>query len=160
MSWQMKIKAIIEITEGSKEKIEIRDGRPVLDRMLNRSCPAYYGYIPGTLAEDGDSLDVFVLADRPLKTCDTVSAKIVGIFTCIDNGIKDDKLVAVIDGEHHTEIGIWKQTVAIGDYLINYKPGFKVECYNNLPHAWAKKIIKKYSKKTGLLDQLINFFKG
>lgn len=63
------ITAFIEVPKGSRNKYEYNHetGRIFLDRMLFSSVqyPADYGFIPETLAEDGDELDILVLAGEP-----------------------------------------------------------------------------------------------
>jgi inorganic pyrophosphatase len=64
----VEVEAIVEVPEGSRNKYEMdhRAGRIRLDRMLFTSThyPHDYGFIPGTLAEDGDPLDVMVILDE------------------------------------------------------------------------------------------------
>jgi len=127
----MKSKAIIEIPEGSLEKIEIKDGVPKIDRILTIPNPVAYGFIPDTLAEDGDALDIFVISNKLLNTSDEVEVKIVGAFKCTDQGVIDNKLVAVMSNEKTDDLTILKNLAQIGDYLLNYKPGFVINGYIN-----------------------------
>jgi inorganic pyrophosphatase len=68
-----------------------------LDRILYSAVyyPANYGFIPQTLAEDGDPLDVLVLCQEPVAPLTLVSARGIGLMTMIDSGKKDHKILAV-----------------------------------------------------------------
>jgi inorganic pyrophosphatase len=68
-----------------------------LDRILYSAVfyPANYGFIPQTLAEDDDPLDVLVLCQEPVAPLTLVSARAIGLMTMIDSGKKDHKVLAV-----------------------------------------------------------------
>ena len=74
--------AIIEISKGSNMKYEYdKDAECLrLDRILHNSnvFPYNYGYIPGTLSDDGDPLDIIILCDYPIQPGAMVSCKILG----------------------------------------------------------------------------------
>lgn len=140
----MKLKALIEIPENSKEKIEIKNGIPVVDRLLTIPVPANYGYVPDTLAEDGDALDIFVISQNKLKTAQSVEVTVVGMFKCLDQGVQDNKLIAILDGNKFDDVTIFKNVVQVGDYLINYKPGFIVEGYTDLTINPDDTLLKRY----------------
>lgn len=93
------VDAIIEIPAGSRNKYEIDKSKNKikLDRVLYSSMnyPAEYGYIEDTLAEDGDPLDILVLASETTFPGCLVSARIVGHLEVIDKGFKDQKVIAV-----------------------------------------------------------------
>ena len=57
--------------------------------------PTNYGFIPQTLDEDGDELDVLLVTDSPLTTGIVVDAKIIGVMKFVDDGEVDDKIIAV-----------------------------------------------------------------
>lgn len=140
----MKIKAIIEIPENSKEKIEIKNGVPVVDRLLSIPVPANYGYVLDTLAEDGDALDIFVISNHILKTAQVTEVTLVGLFKCTDQGIQDDKLVGVLSEDKFDDVTILKNLAQIGHYLINYKPNFVVENYRDLTVNPDPNLLDKY----------------
>src|SRR5262245_66031466 len=77
-------RAIIEIPKGSKLKYELdkRTGLLMLDRVLYSAVhyPACYGFIPQTLAEDGDPLDVLVLMQEPVHPLTIVRSRAIGGF--------------------------------------------------------------------------------
>ncbi len=93
------INTIIEIPRGCKNKYEIdKDtGLIKLDRAMRtaQDYPFDYGFVPQTLWDDGDALDVVVLTTYPLSTGVLVEARVVGIMHMIDGGESDDKIIAV-----------------------------------------------------------------
>jgi inorganic pyrophosphatase len=93
------IETFIEIPVGSRNKYEYdpRLKRIRLDRVLYASVhyPADYGFIPETLAPDGDPLDVVVLAEEPVFPGCIVDARPLGVLHMRDAGEDDFKIVAV-----------------------------------------------------------------
>lgn len=89
----------IEIPKGSKNKYELdkESGILVLDRVLGASVqyPANYGFIPKTLAEDEDPLDVLLLCQEQVVPGCIVEAKPIGIMLMNDGGVVDEKIIAV-----------------------------------------------------------------
>jgi inorganic pyrophosphatase len=90
---------VIEIPRGSKLKYEVdkRTGMLMLDRVLYSAVhyPANYGFIPRTLAGDGDPLDVLVLMQEPVVPLTIVRARAIAGFRMVDEKGVDDKIVAV-----------------------------------------------------------------
>jgi inorganic pyrophosphatase len=72
-----------------------------VDRVLYSAVqyPANYGFIPRTLAEDGDALDVLVLMQEPVYPLALVPARVIGGFKMIDEKGLDHKIVAVALGD-------------------------------------------------------------
>lgn len=95
----MEIEMIVEIPRGSRNKYEMdhRLGRIRLDRMLFTSTqyPVDYGYIPDTLAEDGEPLDVMVLLEEPTFPGCQVTVRSVGVFWMHDEQGPDAKILSV-----------------------------------------------------------------
>src|SRR5579871_6576887 len=93
------INAVIEIQLGSNVKYELdkKSGMLRVDRILYSAVfyPANYGFIPQTLAEDGDPLDVLVLCQEAVAPLTLVKARAIGLMTMIDTGKKDHKVLAV-----------------------------------------------------------------
>lgn len=93
------INVVIEIPEGSCHKIEWNRSLAMmqLDRVEPAifAKPANYGFIPQTLDEDGDELDVLVVTKAPLTTGVFLEAKIIGVMKFEDDGEVDDKIIAV-----------------------------------------------------------------
>ena len=90
--------AVIEIEKNSKKKYELdkETGMIILDRILYTSThyPANYGFIPRTLSEDGDPLDVLVLCSQVLMPMSLVRCYPIGVFTMLDCGKLDEKIRA------------------------------------------------------------------
>lgn len=95
--------AVIEITKGGKTKYELdkETGILQLDRVLYTSThyPANYGFIPRTLADDGDPLDVLVLCSEPVVPLTLVRCFPIGVISMIDNGHRDEKIIAIPFGD-------------------------------------------------------------
>ena len=90
---------IIEINKGSKNKYEIdkETGLIKLDRVMHTSqdMPFDYGFVPQTLWEDGDPLDVVLLTTYPLLPNILVKVRPVGMMDMVDDGESDVKIIAV-----------------------------------------------------------------
>ncbi len=93
------INVIIEINKGSKNKYEIdkTTGLIALDRVLRtaQDFPFDYGFVPRSYWHDNDPLDVILLTTYPLIPGILVRARPVAIMEMIDNGERDDKVIAV-----------------------------------------------------------------
>ncbi|QSR86332.1 inorganic diphosphatase [Candidatus Methylacidiphilum infernorum] len=92
--------AVIEVSRGSSNKYELdkETGLLRLDRVLYSAVyyPANYGFIPRTLAEDNDPLDVLVLGDEPVLPMTLVHARAIGLMVMEDQGQLDHKVVCVL----------------------------------------------------------------
>ncbi len=93
-------KAVVEIPKGSSNKYELDKptGLLKLDRVLSSAVyyPANYGFIPQTLAEDDDPLDVLVYSTEEIPPMCLCDARAVGMMTMIDHGQPDHKIIAVL----------------------------------------------------------------
>ncbi len=93
------LNAIVEIPKGRRSKFEVDKltGLMRLDRYLYSSShyPGDYGFIPQTLAEDGDALDVLVMVNEPTFTGCLIEARPIGLFRMTDRGKRDFKVLAV-----------------------------------------------------------------
>ncbi len=94
-----EMNVIIEIPKFSKNKYEIdkETGVIALDRVMHtaQDYPFDYGFVPQTLFDDGDALDVVLLTTYPLAPGILVKARPVAIMEMTDGGERDDKIVAV-----------------------------------------------------------------
>lgn len=94
-----EMNVIIEINKGSKNKYEIdkKTGIIALDRVLHsaQDYPFDYGFVPQTLWDDGDALDVVLLTTYPLMPGILVRARPIAIMRMVDGGEGDDKVIAV-----------------------------------------------------------------
>lgn len=151
------VTAVIEIPEGSILKIEYHRQTATfeLDRVEPNIFPkpASYGFIPQTLDEDDDELDILIVCKEPIPTGVHLKARIIGVMYFEDDDEKDDKIVAVpaddrdrgnsiSDFDHLGER--WKEKVEFhfNHYKDLKKPGStKVLGWGN--ESDAKRIIKE-----------------
>lgn len=118
------INTVIEIPKWSTLKIEWN--RKVAAFELDRvepsifAKPVNYGFIPGTLDEDGDELDTLVLTNDPIPTGVFLKARVVAVLKFEDDGEVDDKIVCVPEDDRNTDNAItslddlhgrWKQKI-------------------------------------------------
>ncbi len=91
--------ALIEIPRGCGEKYELdkETGMLRLDRVLYTATvyPANYGFLPRTLADDGDPLDVLVLGNAAIYPMTLVRCYPIGVIKMIDSGSLDEKIIAI-----------------------------------------------------------------
>lgn len=94
-----KVNALIEIPQGSRAKYEVdkTTGLLRLDRVIYSSFhyPVNYGFIPQSLGQDSDPLDILVLCSQPIQSLCLVEANVIGNMQMIDSGQVDDKIIAV-----------------------------------------------------------------
>lgn len=125
------VNGLIEISQGSRAKYEIdkTTGLLKLDRVIYSSFhyPVNYGFIPQTLGEDGDPLDILVMCSESIQPLCLVHATVIGNMQMIDNGEKDDKIIAVATEDptvnHFTHVNeLPKHFIAVlKNYFENYK---------------------------------------
>lgn len=126
------VNAVVEIPQGSILKIEWDRERAafMLDRVEPSiySKPVNYGFIPQTLDEDGDELDVLVVCAEPIPTGVWLQAKIIGILNFEDDGEADHKVVVVPADDRNTGDSIsslsdlgkrWQQQIS--EHFTHYK---------------------------------------
>lgn len=93
------VEAVIEIPKHSKAKYELdkNTGMLRLDRVLFSSMiyPQNYGFIPKTLGEDNDPLDILVLSQIEVQPMCILETRVIGVMHMIDDGEADDKIIAV-----------------------------------------------------------------
>ena len=131
----MLIDVIIEIPKDSRVKYEKDETTNILrvDRILPSAYvyPYNYGYVPHTLSEDGDPLDVMVITNEPLIPGCVIRCRIIGCLNTydgeIESGLKHDpKVIVVPDSkvdpsfEHMFEVSCYYKSV-IEDFFRNYK---------------------------------------
>ncbi len=125
------VNGLIEISQGSRAKYEIdkTTGLLKLDRVIYSSFhyPVNYGFIPQTLGEDNDPLDILVICSESIQPLCLVQATVIGNMQMIDNGEKDDKIIAVATKDptvnHFTNVNeLPKHFIAVlRNYFENYK---------------------------------------
>jgi len=97
------INVLIEIAAGSKNKYEFDKDLQAfaLDRVLYSSVqyPYDYGFVPNTLADDGDPLDGMVMIDEPTFPGCVIASRPIGMLEMIDGGDRDEKILCVPDND-------------------------------------------------------------
>lgn len=93
------VNAVIEIPQGSRAKYEVdkETGLLKLDRVIYSSFhyPINYGFIPRTLGQDNDPLDILVICSQSIQPLCLVESNVIGNMQMIDQGQMDDKIIAV-----------------------------------------------------------------
>src|SRR5215467_2717528 len=145
--------AVIEIPLHSNVKYELdkNSGMLRMDRVLYSAVfyPANYGFIPRTLAEDHDPLDVLVLCQEPVVPLTVIHARTIGLMTMMDSGDADHKIIAVAtaDPEYSAYYEASKlpqhQMAMIRRFFQDYKllEGKEVDVDEILPAAKAYPVI-------------------
>ncbi len=135
--------ACIEIPKGSKCKYEVdhETGLLVLDRILHTAThyPHNYGFIPNTLSDDGDPLDVLVICSEPMVPLSLTEAYPIGILEMIDSGALDEKIIAVC--AHDANFNQYKDISELPEHICDeIKHFFTV--YKQLEHG-KKTVVKE-----------------
>ncbi len=124
------INVVIEIPMGSQHKIEFDRQRKImiLDRVEPGifAKPANYGFIPGTLDDDGDELDVLFVTDSPVPTGVVSEAVVLGVLEFEDDGEMDHKVICVPADDRHT--------------------GNSIKSLDDLGEQWQKQIDHHFSR--------------
>ncbi|AQS87488.1 inorganic pyrophosphatase [Neoasaia chiangmaiensis NBRC 101099] len=101
------INVVIEIPQGSQVKYEVDkdSGAVVVDRFLftPMAYPAAYGFIPNTLAADGDPADALVLAPAPIVPGAVIRARPIGMLKMEDESGQDEKIICVPHDKIHPQ---------------------------------------------------------
>ena len=136
------INVVIEIPQGSQVKYEIDkdSGAVVVDRFLftPMAYPAAYGFIPGTLAADGDPADALVLAPCAIVPGAVIRVRPIGMLQMEDESGQDEKIICVPHDKIHT---LYKDVHAIEDLPKILRDGIEhfFTRYKDLePGKWVK----------------------
>jgi len=128
----------VEIPKGGSNKYEYNHklGIFILDRVLYGAVfyPTEYGYIPSTLSEDGDPLDIMVLSSFPTFPGCLIKARPIGVLEMIDTGKKDHKIIAAASEDPRM-----KTIKSLKDLT----PHFKIEIKN----FWERYAELQHNKK-------------
>lgn len=93
------VRAVVEIPKGCKVKYELdkKTGLLAVDRILYSSVvyPANYGFLPQSLGDDDDPLDVLVLMQEPVVPLSVLRARPIGLLEMLDEGQRDEKIICV-----------------------------------------------------------------
>ncbi len=151
-----KVNALIEIPYGSNIKYELdkESGAVVVDRVLYGAMfyPANYGFVPNTLAKDGDPADILVLGSYPLQPGSVIKCRLIGMLIMEDEAGMDEKLLAVpiskIDPTYNEIETIQDLPKATLNRIKNF-----FETYKTLePGKWVK--VKDFADKESAFKML------
>lgn len=137
------INVIIEISANSypvKYEIEKKSGLVMVDRFLGTAMcyPCNYGFVPHTLSEDGDPVDVLVIAPYPLVNKCIIRCRPIGMLCMTDESGKDAKILAVpVDklSPHYQQI---KNPVDLGQDILSTIEHFFKHYKDLEPGKWTK----------------------
>ena len=94
-----EVNVVIEIPQGSSIKYEIdkESGALFVDRFIHTamSYPFNYGFVPGTLADDGDPIDVLVISEQAVIPGSVIAVRPIGMLEMEDEAGMDEKILAV-----------------------------------------------------------------
>jgi len=160
-----KINALIEIPNGSNIKYEIdkESGAVVVDRILYSAMyyPANYGFVPNTLADDGDPADILVINENSFQAGSVIACRLIGVLVMEDEAGMDEKLVAVpvskIDPTYDDVNSLEDLPASTLAKIKNF-----FETYKMLePNKWVK--VKDFQDKAAaqkMLQKAIDAYKG
>ncbi len=153
-----QVNVFIEIPKNSSIKYELDkdSGCIFVDRFLFTSeyYPSNYGFIPNTLAEDGDPVDVLVLSDLSVAPGTVIPSVIIGMLEMEDEAGVDAKLIAVPSAKIDPVYGVYNDIADIPEALKNKMKHF-FETYKQLePGKWVK--VKEWKDKKAALDVVQN----
>ena len=137
-----EINIIIEIIRDSSVKYELDEssGALTVDRFLYTSMtfPFNYGFIPHTLCDDGDPLDVVLVSSLPVMPGAVISSRPIGMLEMEDEAGLDHKIIALPKEEIDPTFAHIKDIADISEHTKNQIKHF-FECYKELePGKWVK----------------------
>jgi len=154
-----EINVVVEIPQGSRNKYEYDKSLDIfrLDRALHSPIyyPGDYGFVPQTLAEDNDPLDVLILVVQPTFPGCLVVARPIGLLKMIDDGEIDDKILAVPVGEPayagvHSHTQIFPHTLRMVQHFFEtYKllEGKKTSTEGWRDGSWARRAVMESNER-------------
>lgn len=149
-----EVNVFIEIPKGSGVKYELdkESGAIFVDRFLYTamSFPFNYGFVPGTLSEDGDPLDILVLSEQTVQAGVVIPSRIIGVLEMEDEEGIDAKVLAVPTSKVDPLFGAYKDIADVPD-AIKKKVKHFFENYKTLePGKWVK--VKEWKGKAEALE--------
>lgn len=149
-----QVNVFVEIPQGSDIKYELDkdSGVIMVDRFLYTAMqyPFNYGFVPGTLAEDGDPLDILVLSDKVVMPGVVIPAVVIGMLEMEDEEGIDTKVLAVPTKKVDPLYGEWTDITDVPEATKNKLRHF-FENYKTLePNKWVK--LKEWQNKAVALE--------
>lgn len=157
-----QVNVFVEIPQGSDIKYELdkESGVIMVDRFLYTAMqyPFNYGFVPGTLAEDGDPLDILVLSDKAVLPGVVIPAVVIGMLEMEDEEGIDTKILAVPTKKVDPDYGVWEDITDVPEAMKNKMRHF-FENYKTLePNKWVK--LKEWKDKKTALEAVKKSLKG
>ena len=139
---QEAINVVIEIPQGSNIKYELdkESGAIFLDRILygTQFYPANYGFVPNTLADDGDPIDVLVLSSVSVVPGCVIKSRVIGVLIMEDESGKDEKILALPTVKLDPKMAKINELEDLPEITLNQIKHF-FETYKDLePGKWVK----------------------
>jgi len=136
------VNVVIEIPQGSNIKYELdkESGAIFLDRILYGSqfYPANYGFVPNTLADDGDPIDVLVISSESVVPGCVIKSRVIGVLIMEDESGKDEKILAVPTTKLDPQMAKINTLEDLPEIKLNQIKHF-FETYKDLePGKWVK----------------------
>lgn len=159
-----KVHALIEIPFGSNIKYELdkESGAIFVDRVLYSAVyyPANYGFVPNTLADDGDPIDILVVSDYAVTPASVIKCRLIGVLMMEDEAGMDEKLLAVPVSKIDPTYDDIKSYEDLPQATLNKIKNF-FETYKMLePNKWVKlKDFKGPDEAAKLLEAAIANYK-
>lgn len=159
------VNAMIEIPYASSVKYEVdKDSGVILvDRIMYSAVyyPANYGFVPNTLADDGDPIDILVLGDYAINPGSVIKTRLLGVLVMEDESGVDEKLISVpaskIDPTYDPIRSLDDLPKIVLDRIKNFFETYKIL----EPNKWVKvKCFEDINSAKKLLDKAINQYKG
>ncbi|MDR2151282.1 MAG: inorganic diphosphatase [Helicobacteraceae bacterium] len=160
-----KVTAVIEIPYGSNIKYELdkESGAIVVDRVMFSSVfyPANYGFVPMTLADDGDPADILVLGEYAVAPGAVIKCRLIGMLVMEDESGMDEKLIAVPHSKIDPQFDRVEKLGDLPEITLKRIKNF-FETYKILePGKWVKvKDFKGLDEAKAALDKAIAAYKG
>lgn len=138
-----EVNVIIEIPAHSgpvKYEVDKATGAMVVDRFMATAMfyPCNYGYVPRSLSEDGDPVDVLVITPFPLISGSVIRCRPVGMLQMSDESGNDAKIIAVPGHDLNSDYGHVKAPRDLPEGLLNQLSHF-FQHYKDLePNKWVK----------------------
>ena len=160
-----KVNALIEIPYGSNIKYEVdkESGAVVVDRILYSAMyyPANYGFVPNTLADDGDPADILVINENSFQAGSVIACRLIGVLVMEDEAGMDEKLVAVpvtkIDPTYDSVNSLEDLPQATLNKIKNFFETYKIL----EPNKWVKvKEFKGKDEAQKILQKAIDAYKA
>lgn len=137
------VNVIIEVPVGghpTKYELDKESGALFVDRILHTPMryPGNYGFVPGTLSDDGDPIDVLVLNEIPLMAGSVMSCRPIGVLKMTDEAGEDEKIVAVPSTKMTKQYVGWKDYTDIPEITRQQVEHFFSHYKDLEPNKWVK----------------------